>query len=144
MNNPGLYNLGDRAITTALTDEVITSGVSAQGVAQELIDRLEGMVSATILAKLTYGSGGTSVAAIVQTSLDSGVSWIDVARFEFTTATAQKTVNLSAAAAVAVAAVSALNSETKVDGVIGPMWRCKLTTVGTYVNTSISVRMVAR
>lgn len=44
MNNPGVKNLGDRALTTALTGEVITSASDAQGVAQEYVDNLDGIL----------------------------------------------------------------------------------------------------
>ncbi|MEI9804096.1 MAG: hypothetical protein WDN48_06030 [Pseudolabrys sp.] len=39
MNNPGTKNLGDRAITTALTSEVITSAPDSQGATQRLYRR---------------------------------------------------------------------------------------------------------
>lgn len=145
MMSPGLYNLGDRAITTALTDEVITSGVSAQGVTQELIDRLEGMTSVSIVAKLNYGSGGTTCIVYVQTSLDQGMTWIDVCRLDFATATASKGANIAASAAASPAAIAALAAEGKVDGVLGDRLRCKVTSTGTYAGgTTLSVRACVR
>src|SRR5512140_3715087 len=42
-----------------------------------------------------YGSGGTSLKAWLQTTLDGGKSWIDIASFAVTTASAKKVVNLS-------------------------------------------------
>lgn len=145
MESPGIYNLGDAAITVAVTDSVITSGVSSAGVAQALIDRLDGMASVTLFAEFTYGSGGTAVLVIVQTSINQGADWIDVCRLDFATANASKTANLSANAAAAVAAVTALGAEGKVDGVLGDRLRCKVTSTGTYSsNTSISVRAAVR
>lgn len=145
MDNPGIYNLGDETIAAAVTDSVITEGVSAAGVAQSLIDRLEGMASVSLQANFTYGSGGTTCAVIVQTSLDQGASWIDIARFDFTTASATKTVNISATSAEAVAAVAALSSEGKKDGILGDRLRAKVTSTGTYAgNSSVSVRAAAR
>lgn len=140
----GCYNLGDRAISAALTDEVITSASSSAGAAQEFIDRLAGMLSVSLQAKLVYSSGGTSIAAIVQTSLDQGATWIDVCRFDFATANSQKIANISAAAAAAPGAVAALGSEGKLDGILGDRLRCKVTSVGTYVNTTLSVRAIPR
>lgn len=140
----GIFNLGDATITAAVTDSVITSGVSAAGVAQSLIDRLEGMSAVTIHAKFVYGSGGTACIVVVQTTFN-GTDWIDIARFDFATANAQKTVNLSAAAAAAVAAVAALSAEGKTDGVLGDRLRAKVTSTGTYsTNTSVSVRAAVR
>lgn len=140
----GIFNLGDATVTAAVTDSVITSGVSAAGVAQSFIDRLEGMSAVTIHAKFVYGAGGTTCIVVVQTTLN-GTDWIDIARFDFATSSAQKTVNLSAAAAAAVAAVAALSAEGKTDGVLGDRLRAKVTSTGTYTtNTSVSVRAAVR
>lgn len=141
MLNPGVYNLGDRTIAAALTDETITIGSAGQ----ELISRLEGMVSVSLQARLVYGSGGTSIACVVQTSLDQGTTWIDICRFDFATANALKIANISAAGAVAPGAVAALGSEGKLDGILGDRLRCVVTSVGTYAgNTTLSVRAVPR
>ncbi|MEO3386010.1 hypothetical protein [Mesorhizobium sp. CAU 1741] len=145
MSNNGVFNLGDAAITVAATDLVITTGSSAAGAAQAMIDRLDGMQGVSLQASFVYGSGGTSVAAVMQTSLDQGASWIDVCRFDFTTANAKKVANVSASAAAAPAAVAALGAEGKLDGVLGDRLRCKVTSVGTYGgNTTISIRAAVR
>jgi hypothetical protein len=144
MNNPGVFNLGDRTITAALTDQVITEASGVEG-AQSDIRNLAGMTGVTIEAKFVYGSGGTTCLVTIQTSLNQGTDWIDVARLDFATANARKTVNLSAAAAAAVAAVAALSAEGKVDGVLGDRLRAKVTSTGVYAgNTSISVRAAVR
>lgn len=145
MDNAGLYNLGDVTITAAVTDEVITEGTSAAGQPQAFIDRLKGMQSVTLQARLVYGSGGTSIAAVVQTSLDQGATWIDVCRFDFATANSNKVANVSAAAAAAPAAVAALASEGKLDGVLGDRLRTKMTSVGAYAgSTTLSLRAAVR
>jgi hypothetical protein len=140
----GIYNLGDEAITAALTNSVITDGVSTQGVAQGFIDGLDWMAAVTLFANFTYGSGGTTCAAIIQTSLD-GTNWIDIARFDFTTSSAAKRCNLSGLTPVAVAAVAALSAEGVTDGILGDRLRAKITSTGTYAgNTSISLRSSVR
>ncbi len=48
----------------------------------------------TIQANFTYGSGGTSVDAYVQSSVDNGVTWFDIANFHFTTSSAIRQFNL--------------------------------------------------
>lgn len=145
MDNPGIYNLGDRDITTALTDAAITEGSSAQGAAQSWIDRLAGMESVSLQVDFTYGSGGTTFAVTVQTSLDQGASWIDIARFDFSTSSARKIANISASTASAPAAVAALSSEGKLDGILGDRLRAKATSTGAYAaNTSVSVRACVR
>ena len=66
----------NQAITTALTGSASTA-LQVQG--------QMGVESATIQANFTYGSGGTTAAVWVQTSLDGGTTWVDIANFAFTT-----------------------------------------------------------
>lgn len=136
MNSPGYYSLADTAITTALT-----------GSAQTAIENLEGMLAASIQAKFAYGSGGTAAKAYVQTTLDDGITWVDIASFAFTTASATKVINLSGLTPKTTAVTpsdGALADDTCVDGVLGDALRVKLTTTGTYVNTTLSVKLIAR
>jgi hypothetical protein len=89
----------------------------------------------TVQANFTYGSGGTSVDAYLQTSVDGGATWTDVAEFNFTTASARKLYNLSAQTAKTTAVSptdGSLTANTSVDGILGPEFRVKYTTVGTY------------
>lgn len=102
---------------------------------------------ATLHANFVYGSGGTSVDAWVQTSLDDGASWVDVANFHFTTSSARAVFNLSAHTVVTTQHTptdGSIASNTAKDGIIGQKWRVKYTTVGTYAgNTSLAVDLVA-
>ncbi len=140
----GIINLGAASIGAAVTNSVITEGVSSQGVAQEFIGGLDWMAALTLFVNFTYGSGGTTAAVIVQTCID-GVNWIDIARFDFTTASAAKRANLSGLTPVAVGAVAALGSEGVLDGILGDRLRTKITTTGTYGgNTSVAVRAAVR
>lgn len=140
----GIYNLGDRAITAALTNEVITSGVDSSGTAQELIDGLDWMAALTLFVNFTYGSAGTTCVVIVQTSLD-GVNWIDIARSDFAQASLSKRCNLSGLTPATVAAVAALSAEGVLDGILGDRLRAKVTSTGVYAgNTSVSVRASVR
>ena len=83
MLNPGTYALADRAITTAINE------------AQSPIVDLEGMTAVTIQARLAYGSGGTTAKVYVATSLDNGLTWVDVACLAFGPAGGVKVVNVS-------------------------------------------------
>lgn len=140
----GIYNLGDASVTAAVTDSVITSGTSAAGATQALIDRLEGMSSVSLECRFVYGSGGTSVAVTVQTAF-GGSNWIDVARFEFTTTNAAKAANIIGSGASAIAAITALSTETVGPSILGDRLRAKITSVGTYAgSTTVSVRAVVR
>ena len=144
MNNPGIYDLGSQAITTALTGSVITDGTSSTGEDQAFIDMLEGALSVNLQVRFAYGSGGTTAKVYVQTSLDQGTTWIDVYCATFTTSSAVKVVNLSALTAKTTAATptdGALTDDTAVDGIIGDRFRVKVTTTGTYAgSTTVSVR----
>ena len=136
MLNPGDYSLCDLAITTALAS-----------VAQSPIQSLEGILAATIEAKFSYGSGGTSAKAWVQVTLDDGQSWLDIACFAFTTASATKVINLSGLTPVTAAITpsdGALSDNTAVDGLLGSAMRVKVATVGTYSNTLLSVKVSVR
>lgn len=133
MTNGGVYTLAALGITTALTSS-----------AQTAIDDLDGATAVTLEAALAWGSGGTSIAAVVQTSFDGGTTWRDIARFDFTTASAVKVANLSGLLSKVVTAYAALASEGVFDGVLGDRLRAVITSVGTYVNTTLSVRAAVR
>ncbi len=91
----------------------------------------------------TYGSGGTTADAWVQTSLDGGTTWTDIANCHLTTASARKVYNLSSLTPVTTvytATGGSLASNTAKDGVIGSWLRVKYTTTGTYAGgTSLTV-----
>src|SRR4051812_41215600 len=126
----GIYNLGDEAVSVAVTNSVITDGVSTAGGDQAFIDGLDWMAAATLYVNFVYGGGGTTCAVIVQSSLD-GVIWIDIARFDFTAASLSKIANLSGLTPVATATVATLGSQGQLDGVLGDRLRAKITTTGT-------------
>ncbi|TIQ67019.1 MAG: hypothetical protein E5X41_06010 [Mesorhizobium sp.] len=136
MLNPGQYTLLNRAVTTALAGE-----------AQTAVDKLAGILAGTLQCEFAYGSGGTSCKVYAQVSLDQGLSWIDVACFAFTTASAVKAVNLSAGTPVLTAITptdGALPDNTFVDGILGAVMRAKITTTGTYANTTVRLRLDAK
>lgn len=133
MNNPGSFTLAALDLTSALTAS-----------AQTAIDDLDGMTGLTLEASLGYGSGGTTCVAAVQTSFDGGTSWRDVARFDFTTASATKHCNLNGLLSKAVTTYAALGSQGVYDGVLGDRLRAVITTTGTYVDTTLAVRAAAR
>ncbi len=145
MLRPGLYNLGARTITTSLSGVIITEGRNVQGGAIAWLDRLDGMTALSLQAEFAYGSGGTSAALAIQTSLDQGVNWIDICRFDFATASKVKVANLSGLLSKAVTEYAALSAEGVIDGVLGDRLRASLTTVGTYGgNTNLRLWAAAR
>lgn len=151
MDNPGLKNIGDAAlaaINAATSATVITSYPDAQGTSQGYIANLDGMKSVTISANFVYGSSGDTLKAVIETSLNQGSTWIEVARLAFAMASAEKVANLSALTPVTtVYAPAALSDDTVKDGVFGSYWRARIIKGGgaAYAgNTSLSVRMDAR
>jgi hypothetical protein len=93
-------------------------------------------------SNFVYGSGGTSGAFYVQTSIDGGASWCDVFSFAVTTSSLRQFLCITAAKAIttAVAATDGTLAAGAADGLVGDLWRVKYTTVGTYGgNTSIAI-----
>jgi hypothetical protein len=117
--------LANLAITGAVTAQMTTALQLVAGPCESI----------ALQANFTYGSGGTTVSAWIQTSLDGGATWCDVANFSFTTASAREVMNLSAL-------TTATTPQTPTDGSlaastapgvpIGSHWRVKYTTTGTY------------
>lgn len=130
---------------TALCSVAVTTAVSAS--IQTAVPGFGKPQALTIQARLTYVSGGTSVACYVQTTLD-GVNWIDIAEFDFTTASAQKVVNVSGLTAITTPVSvtdGSLTSNTVLQGVLGDQYRVKFTSVGTYgAGTTLAVDVYSR
>ena len=102
--------------------------------------------SATIQCNFVYGSGGTSADLWVQTSVDGGTTWTDIAECGFTTSSVRKLYNLSGLTPVTTvypATDGTLAANTAKDGILGTWYRAKWTTVGTYAGTTLTVDVVA-
>lgn len=96
----------------------------------------------TLQANFVYGSGGTTVDAYVQTSVDGGNTWVDVCNFHFTTSSQRFLFNLNAQTPVTTeytATDGSLSSNTSKDGILGSQLRVKYQSTGTYSGTSLSV-----
>jgi len=132
MTNAGVFPLAALQIAGAKT-ALLTA-----------ITDLDGMSAVTLWASFQYGSGGATCSAIVVTSFDGGVSWCQVTRFDFATATAIKTANLNGLQSKAVAAYVDLSAEGVNDGLLGDRLAVLVVSTGTYVNTTLSVRASVR
>jgi len=67
--------------------------------------------------------------------LTPGNSWIDIANFHFTTSSAKFVYNLKANTAITTEYTptdGTLAANTSKDGILGPLFRTKTTTVGIY------------
>lgn len=106
----------------------------------DTITGLYGVLSASFQAQFLYGSGGTSVTAYVQTSIDQGSTWADIAAIQFTTSSATNIVNLSALTPKTTPVVpsqQALSAGSCVDGILGDRFRAVVVVVGTYGSSSL-------
>lgn len=125
-------------ITAAITGVVVGAALALQLSARYLAAQ----------AIFTYGSGGATAKFWVQTSLDGGVTWIDIMSFAFTTATLTKVsgVQLFTALGPAITPGSgALADNTIINGLIGDQIRVLGTTTGTYAGgTSIAITALGR
>lgn len=122
----------------ALFSQVITTALSAAVTAPLQIDPYR-PESLAIYAKFTYGSGGTTFSAWIQTSHDGGLTWMDIANVSGTTSSLKAIYNLSAMTVVATSATitdGALAANTAVDGLLGTLYRGKITTTGTYAGAT--------
>ncbi|CAN7693437.1 hypothetical protein LJR030_003672 [Rhizobium sp. LjRoot30] len=136
MLNPGSFTLLSRQLTTALAGEAQTANI-----------KLAGILAATLQCEFTYGSGGASCKVYAQVSLDNGLTWIDVACFAFTTASAVKVINLSARTPVTVPITptqASLPDNTFVDGILGATMRAVVVSAGNYSNTYVRLRLDAK
>ena len=107
------------------------------------IDEEVNLVS--VQANFTWGSGGTTCKAFVQTTLDGGLSWFDIMCFAFTTASAKKISAVKMWTALAAAYTpldGTLTDDTIKDGVIGDRLRVKMILAGTYVTSGLVVTAV--
>jgi hypothetical protein len=128
-----MTTLVNRAFTAAETSTVSNNIVCHDGVPK----------NAVIQASFTYGSGGTTLKAWVQTSLDYGMTWCDIYCFSVTQTSVVNVINLSALTAVTAPYVptdGALAANTAKDGILAPMFRVKTTSTGTYAaNTTLRI-----
>lgn len=124
------------AITTAQAATASTAVPLGTGSAGSLLVQID----------FAYGSGGTSGVVYVQTSLDGGSTWIDIVNMTFLLASKSRLHNLTSRTAITTPYTitdGTLASDTTKDGVIGPVYRTKLTTVGTYAGgTTITVNVL--
>jgi len=102
---------------------------------------LQGATYVALLAKFVRAGGGTTCKVWVQTSLDDGATWFDIACFAFTTTTANALHALVSVPATPFTPATApgsaaLADNTVLNGMLGDRLRTIMTTVGTYTGAS--------
>lgn len=101
--------------------------------------------SVTFQGNFTWGSGGTSVDAYVQTSIDGMSTWQDVAHFSYAGVSLRNILSVSSTPSVVAAVVgidagvpgTPLAVNTAAGGIFGNYWRVKYVVVGTYAGGTI-------
>jgi hypothetical protein len=96
----------------------------------------------TIEGEFVYGSGGTTAKAYIQTSLDGGTTWVDIANLAFALATIKKiskVLRVNTLAAAYVPTDGTLTDDTVKDGLLGDQLQVKLIVVGTYAASSLAI-----
>lgn len=136
MQNPSAFTLGD-----------FTVGAAGTQIGTE-INGLDGAQAVNLQVRFAYGSGGTKANVYIQTSLDQGASWFDIANVAFATASGVELVNLSALAAVTTPTAPAnlaLADNTTLNGFVGDRLRAVVVSTGTYGSqTLVGVRGTPR
>lgn len=132
---------------TLLAPLTISTAIGATGTTP--VTNLTGMKYVTVEAKFLYGSGGTTANAYVQTSLDLGLTWVDIMNFSFTTSAASKvsavTTMIAPAAQAFAPSDGSLSANTIIQGVLGDRLRLKYVTTGTYAGlTSLAVYAIVK
>jgi hypothetical protein len=139
MTSLSAFVLGTKSqITAALTDSIITDGVSSGGVAQAFWGGFDGINALTVEADFGWASGGTTAILRIDTAQGSGAPWRNVMRFDF--AMAVRAVGKTIVRGAVETALDDLGAEG-LRHYLGDRFRARLTTTGTYAGgTLITVR----
>lgn len=139
MDSPGAFTLGDFTVGAPATQ-------AADQQAGPLVG-LDGMDAASLQVRLSGGAGGTKINVYIQTSLDQGQSWFDIANVAFANTPGVEVLNLSALDHVVMTAPGNLSlaDNTVLDGLLGDRLQAVVVSTGTYTGqTLVSVRGCAR
>jgi hypothetical protein len=129
----------------ALLNTAVTTAVTASvGPTLHLSDGV-GPRTAYFQCTFAYGSGGTTTDVYVQTSIDNGNTWIDIINFHFATTSLVVVYGLNSGTSVTAYTPTdgTLSQGTWKDGILGNLFRTKITTTGTYAATNLRVDLVA-
>ncbi len=138
VDNPGVFTLGDFQIGAA--------GQQATQSAQ--IPDLAGMLAASLQVRLSGGAGGAKINVYIQSSIDQGQSWFDVANVAFANTPGVQLLNLSGLDKLSTPTAPSnltLADNTVLDGPLGDRLQAVVISTGTYASgTLVSARGVAR
>lgn len=127
-----------------LTNQAITTAGTVTG---DPVAGIENMSHLTFQSSLDWGSGGSTIKVFLQTTLDRGTTWFDIACIAHTTADSIKALSVSGGASSAAPPTftdGSLADDTVLDGFIGDQLRVKVISTGTYAATLLDVDVVAK
>lgn len=136
------------SVRATLFSATITAALTAAG--QTPVIGIVPFKYLALQAKMAVGTGGTSIDGYVQTSLDLGVTWFDIANFHFLTTPGTKLSAVVWDPATpfppnTAPGSGALAANTVLNGILGDRIRLLVTTVGIYSGgTTFTVDMVAK
>jgi hypothetical protein len=130
MSSGGIYTLCALSIGAAISPPKLISP----------IEDLDGMGAVTLEANFQYGAGSGSVSPIVVTSFDGGVTWRQIARFDFGNVSRVAVATLTMLASKVISTYADLASEGLNDGMLGDRLAVLLGSTGAYTNTVLSIR----
>lgn len=137
MNSPGYKTLGSFSIGAAGTQVGDWTTVD-----------FDGLLALLVQLRLAYGSGGATIKVYLQTSIDKGVTPIDIWCVAFGTASEVAVKNFRADDVdldQITPTDGALADDTAVMGVLGTVFRLKVVSTGVYATSTVLVAdMVAR
>ncbi len=130
MDNPGPFQF-------QLSGAAFTPLTSAGTLIGDAMTGFAGIESLSLQAQFQYGSGGgNTLDAYIQTSLDQGQTWFDIANFHFTTSNGLAVANLSGltpVTAIYTPVSLALSANTVKDGLLGDRFRAGVVIAGAYL-----------
>jgi hypothetical protein len=137
--NPGAFSLGDFQVWAAATYTW----------SQGPVTDLAGLDAVSLQASLTGGSGCGSVNVYIQSSIDQGSTWFDIANIVVSYSAPVELINLSGLDKLTTPAAPnylSLSNNTTVDGPIGDRLQALVVVGGSScpAGTLVSVRGVAR
>jgi hypothetical protein len=125
----GLQSLGDFAIT------------GAAAYVGDWVTGFENMMAMTVQMRFIYGSGGSSVKAYLQTTLDDDEDVpIDIACVVFQAASEVALLNFSGLTPKLTQVNpgdGSISDDTAIDGILGDRFRIKAVSSGTYAGSTV-------
>lgn len=146
-SNPGVISLGDFQVgppATQVTPQNLQQGLNLPGTPLPL----SGLTALSCQATFLWVSGGSSVNVYIQSSLDQGRTWFDIANVAFGTSSGIEIINLSGLNSVTTPQVPSslsLPNNTTFNGPLGDRLQAVVVSTGNYgAGTLASVRCALR